>query len=370
MARRTVVPPVFVPPMGAISNRKFLERLAQWDTSVVRQKGENVVIRLHNGATAEVRAPNHHGANSPLAIQRVLDLLGVSWHEFMTRDLSPPTQEELNEFRTEMVGEVTDLLDAFAKSERTEEERRAAREERTRRKKERRDQAAREAARMTTPTAPPITEVGTQPTKRKYTKSGKPRKTGVIRRVYELVLQAGGEAVTAQTLQVKMPEIEISSIRGALLNLSRKDEIVRVSQGVYRSKSAVPQIIIHQDAPQVTRHPAEWDGEDRRNGDREDPHRTVEGPQSPFTAPVRTEDAPVGVQDQAVPERAPEGPEQPPMMVVNIPARERTATEQADEMVVEVLDLLMPQGFKAKHLPYIERFRRAACELIEAVENK
>lgn len=331
----------FFPSMGSISNRQFISRMKDWGWRVKKVRGEETVLETPGGKKVTVASAHTHSGNSQHTVNEVLSFMDMTWQEFIRpldadmqlalriyANLSPEEQDEL--WQEGKLERALDLMFMKARqrfiNDREHERRRAARKQDKERKVMSRSQ--RRQPLPTIAAAPPPPEESATPPEATELPPVKPVEEirqftrGLTNRILDHLV-ASDQPMSTDRLCALEPDAKRASIQGALSNLVKYGVAQRVKPGVFRIRDEARKpgdvrvdVVAHAGAPDNSPVP----------------------PQTTATFPVK-----VGVS----------------MM---IPADD-------EESMNEVLDLLFPNGFKARHLPYIDAWRAATVNLLRVANE-
>jgi hypothetical protein len=387
----------FFPSMGNISNRKFIERMETWGWKVKKVRGETTLMETPHGIKCEVRSAHIRQGNSAKTFQEVLSVMDMTWEEFirpMDADMQLAMEQYLllDDEERRLIWDAAEVKH-MTRMQRVKEQQRA---QDLRKRDERRAAAKAERDRKRThPQATPLdlhkpvfaeshepeeTTVADEEPKAEpkpdddkvtlaHLKPGqvpsvgqvKRRVRGATNRTLD-VLVAANEPVSIERLTKLLPDIRRDSIQQACLSLVRWNVAERVKPGVYRVRD-----------------------EARRNGDVRVGVDITARAALPEPAPAVPAASPVTVQ-HVVPVQdvtattAPVEPRPPAETrdtgrtadvepIQKTYASDGSGDLQMDEMVNETLDLLFPQGFKARHLPLIDQWRQATIALMREING-
>lgn len=360
----------FVPSMISISNRTFIERMKQWGWREKKTKGDKVLMEAPNGTKIEVLRPGIHQGNPKETFQAVLDAQNMTWTEFIM-PLEPEVQAALDYYvsldpdEQEAFRDNARLVEALNDQRVMEHQRDVSRraniEKRKKREAEKKARQFPVETRKVEPMVPKTEPVQPEPEEpvvdepehlppvkpvtqvREFTK-------GLTNRVLMHLVESD-QPMSIDKLSQLERDARRSSIGAALANLVKYGVAQRVKPGVYRIRD-----------------------EARRNGDvkvdlditaRAGAPRPEEVPAVP-PVPVVT-DATASVESPVVPADV--------VRTADADLRQttypvpRSGDLNTDELVNETLDLLFPQGFKARHLPLIDQWRQTTVALIREVNG-
>lgn len=330
-----------------MSNRAFISRLCQWGATVEKTKGEDTHLRMPDGCRKTVRSEHHHQGNSAkTCIDLVTDCLGTDWNTFATTLPRPLTEDERRDYTDlikitrldekrggeaekwadvqwfELPSFVKERLHQEAEKEQQERDREAARERRRIEKEQAR--MAAEAALAAVPD-PDDTDSVSSETEEKIKAR---REKGHVNLVFDALVEA--KVPMSISKMAEMTGLTRDQAGAAAVNLCNGGSIMRVKQGVYKAKEQYAATEVHMTVEpqpvQMTERAAE------AIVDLVDIDRTLRG-------------------DKALEQRV----ERRPVL--------------DEDVANDILDLLFPQGFKARHLPAIERWKEATEYLIHEVQG-
>jgi hypothetical protein len=306
------VPKAAVPSMGAVSNRRFIERMIDWGWEVNKASGEKSLMTLPTGDEVWVMSAHVHRSNPLSVFNAVLRITGdISWETFWTLDVIAELRKVQDDLRAEIEAE----------------ERRIAKRERKHRKEKQRRMPTTEPARVIN------LDSGTDVTEElKRLEAEVPeereRRIRVQPRVLALLMESGEPwAVSNIAKHLNAPD---SSISGACGRLVQSGLLTRVAHGVYQAVRTGSDHKVHISVGTAL--------EAAQPGQPVDVALAPESPSAARTAPATT-------------------------------ATETPVDGQWDETINEVLDLMFPNGFKARHLPLIDRWRRATVALLRELNS-
>lgn len=348
----------FVPSMISVSNRTVIDRMKKWGWREKRTKADMVLMEAPNGAKIEVKRAGIHEGNSKTTFQNLLVIMEMSWEQFIT-PLHPDAQGVLDWYVTlsgeeqERYRQKLKLIDALDTQRMLDHQRdisrRANIEKRKKREAEKKAHTFPVEVTRVEPKKETIVEAPkpTPPPKRDTTPltvvptitevAGKISNRGATNSVLDLLVKSS-EPMSLDRLCRELPQFSRGSINQAASQLVITYGVAeRVKPAVYRIK------------PEARR-------EDVRVG------LDITARSGPPLAEVTS-----GPVTSAVAEPAPETPlpPTPPPVVVKTHA----PAGDYDEMVNETLDLLFPEGFKARHLPLIDTWRQATLALMRDING-
>lgn len=360
----------FLPSPGSISNRAFLERLQLWGWKIKKVRGDDTELYAPNGAKATVRSAHSHQGNSQRTINDILDRMEMSWARFiapMEPDelLSLRLYQQLDDEEREIIwraGEVEQMVQMErvkeqqrAQQQRIKDERAAARKAERDRKVSHPDPTPIDATKPVSadpPEEPKEAPVNTPAPKEGPLPPVKPVDEvstftkGLTNRILDHLVRSD-QPMSIDRLARLEPDARRDSIGAACSNLVKYGVAERVKTGVYRIRDEARR------------------GSDVRVGlditARTAPEPTP-APPAPVEQPVPVPIAPPVVKSEVV-RSGDDRPETPAYPVV------RPGSTDMDEMLNDTLDLLFPQGFKAKHLPLIDRWRQATIALMRDINE-
>lgn len=329
----------FAPRPMRLSNRALIRQMESWGWHVRRVHGEWTEMQNPIGERIDVRSAHTHVGNAPLTYQEVLERTGdrLSWNQFM-RPITEESEviaeilrrcegrEDFLEAVDEMVRvaeEAEQQLQA-RKDESAERERRRQRDQKSRKKRARKAAATQQREDTPVNAAP----TPTPPEPEGYVVKNR----GMADRVFAVILNRSGPITNAQIAE----ELELdwdenkSAIGNATNYLSKLGVIDRVKRGVWQRKHQYSAHDVTIDV--VSRNLDSIPVEIR-------PHQPT-----PEAEPVREK-------------------------VREIHADRRFLNEDRDELLNDLLDLMFPDGFKAKHLRSIEQWKQATVALIDSIEE-
>jgi hypothetical protein len=331
------VPATLVPPRSSVSNRTVIARLKAWGCTGEKQKGEYTYFDSPWGDRIEVKSATYHRKNGSRQWDSIVNGLRVSYQEFMARDLSPLDQDTLKAAAVM----AKDFVEGLREQEAEEKARLAAREAEQQAKREQREvaaQAARQAREKRRMSAQrrqqQLAVVPDDEATAALTSEPKVRQGRIINQVLDFLIGCGEPCSIDRIMTSFDNPPRRSSVQGACLRLVDQGVVDKVKPGVYQAK---PQ---HQ---------------------RQDVRVGVQGAIDGGVA--------AKVQDIA------HGPEKPvqealPPMPVPRAGRFIPANLTDNEATInDVLDLMFPSGFKAKHLPLIDAWRTATIALMRDIEH-
>lgn len=317
----------FRPAPSKISNRGLIARMKQWGWKEEKPKGDYLSMRSPTGQRVLVRSPHQHTGNSKETLHEVLEAMGgISWDHFIGANLTDLdielgqyiatlSDEEVVPF-LRSVGTAMQEIKAVDKEIEAAIHRADAHQRKEARRKAREEQ--RQEQHVTAQPAP-------------VTPIKKPRNRGISNRVYDL-LATTGHAMSLQAIASALGDITSDQAGNACANLMEAKAVQRVKHGVY------------QVLPQHQRQDVRVDVVARN----EDTGET--GEKVALHVPQ--------AQPLPVVASAPEVPAPRPVAGLQF---------DYDESINDVLDLLFPQGFKAKHLPAIDAWRQATIALMREI---
>lgn len=333
------LPEAFIPPMGKISNRRFLARLNDWNCRVIKVSGEWTSVDVRE-TLVRVRSAHTHTGNSVDTFTEILGILGLDWIGFMSADLGPETYRKASESlraRLKLEEEYTAYMNhgtipQWAMDE--VQEQALSEHAKWQRKQDRR--SLKEATSMAAQPVQPdpvidLTNVDIHAELARVTKPEPdelpetPTRTRIINRVFDLLVESG-EPMSTNRLCEALGDTSMSSTTGALLGLVRHGVAERVKPGVYRAVTDMMQQdtmrMNHQGKAQVTLS-------------------------APVVAPPTLVQAPQPVERERAVEYPPVSP----------------------TIVDDVLDLMFPDGMRvrAADLPLLDEWKRLTVEVIRRV---
>lgn len=327
----------FVTSQAQISNRNLLARMKAWGWDVESVNGDwtSMTAGPMNDRTKyrmEVRSEHTHTKNHAGVFRQVLSIMGLTWEEFMTTDLA--TQNE-----TIKAQDIEFGLDYLGRLFQSTADQRAMQQEKYRRaeeKKQKRLEAQQKAHEATTAglnpdqeTPMPAPALALAPVRLR-----KKHERGISNLVFDTLVKIGEPASVARLAQ-ELPQFKYNQVGVSACYLANIGTVIRVKQGVYQ----VAEKYRHQDVSvSVTA-------------------RTENG-STTQTLTVVPDSSPDVAPDSAPAEVVTSAQEQPP--TVSRPVL-------TEDIANEVLDLLLPEGFKARHLPLIEAWKRATEALMAGV---
>lgn len=348
----------FTPSIGKISNRGLIAKMEQWGWHVKKVSGEWTTMESPTSKKIDVRSGHTHTGNSRVIINEIIDSMEMSWEQFVA-----PFNEEENEimllFKTMDPNEFTRFREGYKKEALAqqaiakEKDRRQQEQARDVRRQERHQArtekaAMHEAARSKPPVPEPPKVTPLRPVLDSLTVSAvvedaDAARVRVINKVFDLLVDTG-EPMSCQKITDQIPYARYRAVQSACLNLFRQGVVERLKTGIYQVKD-------------------EHKGQDvridvvARSGDRD---RIV---QEADVKVAEILDMPEGPAKTMAAVKA-----EPLVMAAREVVREVEADR--DETINDVLDLLFPQGFRAKHLPLIDTWRRATIALIDEIGTK
>lgn len=316
------VPKAAVPAMGAVSNRRFIERMIDWGWEAASTKGEHTVMTVPTGDEVWVCSPHVHSRNPLSVFNEVLRCTGdISWTEFWTIDV-PAELRKVAE----------DIKQDLALAQRRQDKR----NKRDRKREERRRMAAQQPARVINlDSGSDVTEELSALEAEVTASQEREVRHRVQPRVLALLVESG-EAMACLTISQHLGIDNDNSVSGACGRLLQQGLIERVAHGVYRAV--------------------------RTSGDHR-VHVSV-GAQQPEQAPVASTFPVV-----ELPPEKPSAARTAPPSAPSDPRTDPMEGDQWEETINDVLDLMFPNGFKAKHLPLIDRWRQATKALMRELQD-
>lgn len=311
-----------------MSNRSVLKRLAEWNCAVLKVQGDWTTVDVR-GTPVKLRSAHVSTGNSTETFRQMLDAMGMSWPEFIGAPVGPETlratvslsRHEEGRTTAENTAPPTAWLNALheqALEMYAEHERQAKRKPRKPVVPEiETEQELRETLTGPVPaeTIPAEKEpsVMTDATVHPMTSHrGRPPK-GVIpntTKVLEYLIREARPVATHEIAEaLGMGHQQVTQACSGLVN---GKSVVRVKHGVFKAAdSTLQHVRLHQDAKE------------------------------------RVE-----------------------QVVAAVVAATETETEPVDEDVInDVLDLLFPNGFKARHLARLDSWREETKRLIQEVQS-
>jgi hypothetical protein len=334
----TGLPVGLIPAPAQTSNRRIIDRLKEWGCLVVKTKGDWTVVESPWGGAFEVRSPQCHNKNGIDTIQEFLSILGMSWNDFMGTDLTPFTPEEKEAMRgqsedaSQYLRVLTNRAADGATKQRAEAfidaQEEAARqiEQERKRKQRRQEREARMAAADAERQARLQVVQEEADAKHDIAQAPEPQRRRIINIVMDQLIESG-EPMSIDRLMGTFGEDQPNrnTVQGACLRLVDQGIVDRVKPGVYQAK------------PQHQR-------QDVRIG----VQGAVQGGVAAAVAP-----------DQAGPQNA--------VQRLGGGRIVPDTLSEAEETINDVLDLMFPDGFKARHLPLIDAWRRATIDLMQEI---
>lgn len=346
----------FTKKPGQISNRAFIHQMERWGWVQKRVKGDVTQMVAPNGHKIEVASAHISKGNSSATINAVCDYMGMKWEEFMdlTAEQAVMLENVMKGYadpdeRAEAFtnGVLRALLDRALEAAAEDSRRRQMDRERNEQRKREAKEAAAKAKEATMQGLAVVKEDGSSlPVREAQRQVGN---RGASNAVLEALIDAG-EPMTLRRLS-EVTGLKQGVCSNAATYLTNQGLATRVKSGMCSVKVEHLRQDVRVDVV-------------ARAGQPEAPQTPQETPEK---APVAAQTVTVGI-PPAAPVTAPEKPVvdtlptsagQPPKPVV---ASDYNGT------INEVLDLMFPAGFKAKHLPLIDRWREATSELMREIE--
>lgn len=338
----------FVPTVGSISNRALIGKMEQWGWKSKKVSGETTLMVAPNGTKIEVRSAHIKQGNSKQTFDELTKAMGMPWADFI-RPLNEDELVALKLFKALSIEEIAMVWDAWdlqdmTNAARVKEQQRAEqlrlRDERRANQKIERDR--RRNQQHTTPPAAIEEKTVEKPEKPDIVpevSAIKKRARGAVNRVLDALVSCD-EPMSVNRLAEMLPDIPRSTITGACLSLTETHNVAyRVKPGVYRLRDEARR------------------GSDYRVG------IDITASGAPNAAEVSR--APDEVQAKI--ERAVQKPDGWGGWAPEPTAVAPVAPD--DETLNETLDLLFPEGFKARHLPMIDEWRRATIALMREIRH-
>lgn len=368
----------FLPSVGKISNRALIAKMEQWGWKQGKSSGDTTTMVSPNGRKMLVRSVHVHQGNSKQTFAELLEIMGMSWTEFIT-PLDEVQLVALKAFQTLSQEERAMVWDALelremrdmqrvrdqqrAEQLRIRDERRAAAKADKERKRHQtynnpvvpveplEETVMTEAPKPSPPhldtshrealegiIADRRAEAGAAPNTRTVevpqASEVKKRVRGTVNNVLD-ILVAHDEPMSVNRICELLPDAPRSTVANACLALANTYGVVdRMKPGVYRLREEARR------------------GSDIRVGIDITAQNGAETP-IPAPAPLPSDDLPEMVKVDLLPV----GPRYAP------------TSDDDEETLSETLDLLFPNGFKARHLPAINRWREATLALLSEVES-
>lgn len=308
----TDAPPLFVQTMTQVSNRTVVDRCKAWGCIELKTSGEWTYFHFPpTDRKFKVRSAYQHNANSKFDFQEMLTAMDLTWSEFMGADLSPEARAETLVKEQQIMAEQISRRfgDQIAQIEKEikKEDRKSRKEERRRQRELEEQQMAAVAAKTAQADSNVMALVPAEqgPQRQRY-----------INRVFDLLVEKGdamSNSAVAEALGLTNAQAG-----SAMTSLYDQGVLDRIKPGVYQAKASVT---------------------------KKDTHVGV----------VFSGDAPVR---HTVPVAAP----------VTIRVQQDAPRDDEDATINEILDLIAPNGFKAKHLPLIDAFKAATLTLMREIE--
>lgn len=312
------VPKAAVPAMGAVSNRRFIDRMVDWGWETAQSKGEHVVMTLPTGDEVWVCAPQVHNRNPLSVFNEVMRCTGdIDWTTFWTTDVPA----ELRRITAELEAELE------------REQRRHGKRSRQKKEERRRMAASQPARVIDLDSASDVTDE-LQALERE-TEETREHRTRVQPRVLALLMESG-EPWAISNIAKHLGINNDSSVSGACGRLMQQGLVRRVAHGVYQAVRTGGDHKVHISVGQPP-----------------------EAAPVPLMASFPTPAPEIPAAARTAPPSAPSDPRQTP------PKGE----DQWEETINEVLDLMFPNGFKARHLPLIDRWRQATTALMRELQD-
>jgi len=313
----------FTPSRRRMQNRGFINQLRLWGWRQGKVSGDFTTMVAPNGTKLQVRSAHNHTGNAPEAYEQALEAMGITWDEFVAKGRDETDHNVGAVLRSiDLVKAPQDaerLMDAVAEAAKEMGE--ADKAERQRR---RADQIAerdrRRAARKAAPAAPPredrpVVEV-TEP------RGGASPQRGTADLVFAVILGHSGPITNAQIGEVL--GIDVASRIGNATNYLHSIGVIdRVKRGVWQRK--------HEYSP----HDMTFDIVSRNL-------------------------------DQ-IPREA--RPAEPPTPLPTQATKDRAVAEDRDELLNDILDDLLPDGIKMRHLSIVERWKQETAAMLDIIEG-
>lgn len=343
----TVEEMMAAPAPTQVSNRTIYERCLEWGCKVTKTNGNWVWMTSAMGAKFKVRPPQQHQANGKPDIDKMLESIALPWSVFIAAEiLDVKALEELGKgFRaSEYAGEHPD--DEMGPCSVCEESViRAVMVKRG--KKIAHSYCAKPQEAQPDPTPPPAEEENesvpdTMPDVLEVIVTDPPEEVEdqvtprqrYINQVFDLLVERGDPMSNQAVAEVL--GISPAQAGSAMTNLCNQGVVSRIKAGVYQAK------------PNILRRAGTFGLVLSGDG-------TVDHP--PFGT------VPPGYNVQ---------PNERPSSTVTFSSVESVHLEpnaEEDETLNEILDLIAPSGFKARHLPLIDAFKRSALALMREVNG-
>lgn len=310
------VPQAFIREPGHISNAQLIERLKQWGARQViddTPRDGTVLMELIGGHAVWVNAADNPLPNSPGTINEILEHFGVSWNQFASWDMRELWSRVASHRRqTRRTPESEDLPEGEAVED---------------------ADPADEATPPPTPPEPESTRTEPRPESPKPAertkRERKQKRIRIINHVFDALVTAG-EAMSTDRLAKELGRPK-GSITTACSSLVNQGVVERVKPAVYRVK------------PEHNRQDVRVDVVARAEEAHDDE------PDSPRQSPRE-----LGVVLPTTP--MPELPREP--------LTDGLADTDTEATIIELLDLLLPNGFRARHLPAVIAWRDLTRRLI------
>lgn len=311
----------FLPSPRRISNRGLINKLKEWGWHEGKNEGDDVWMVSPRGNEVRVRRADIHKINSDDQINAVLHVMNMTWEDFVlphpedvrnaAKVISSMNPDEVDEYAGAMVRTFAaqDELQSAIDHARMEQVK-AQRRERRRKPKETAVQPA--PKQEPQPTTPRLVVV-----------DAPKRNRGTYQRVWDVLSnQPQGISLDGLVRALDGSNDARSSINGACTRYVDRGFVERLGRGVYRVKPEYAHTDVRVDV--------------------------------------------VARSEQSVQVDAP--PAKPNPTEVFTDAMSGAAPMQEDT-INDLLDLMFPNGFKAKHLPLIDRWRQVTAALIREIEE-
>lgn len=313
------VPGALIPAMGKISNRSVLKRLAAWNCPVIKVQGDWTTVDVR-GHAVKVRSAHVSTGNSTETFRELLDRMGMTWPEFIGAPVGPEALRASVSMTRQEQGKPTAANTAppeFWLSELHQEALRMNAElTKTREPRHPKPEPQTEQELQETLTGPipaeKEPEVMTDATVHPMHRGpGRPPK-GVVPMTTKVLEYLIKEARPVASHEIASAlNLTQNQANGAGAGLVKAGAARRVKQSVYQAADSTMQHVrLHQETREQVEH------------------------------------------------------------VVAAVAATRAVDEPMDEDVInDVLDLLFPNGFKARHLARIDSWREETKRLIQEVQQ-
>lgn len=314
-----------VPRRSAVSNRSVINRLREWGAHGEKVRNDVTSMVLPGGETVEVISAHAHRRNGSNHWDAILTALNTSYEGFWMTDLAPPDKELIESFDKIMDSARETEGEMEAAERAAQEERDRTEAEKQEQRRQRRQQRAAESRRQKEENRVQQLAASTAPVDPSESVEGLPRqkRQHIINQVFDVLIRTGEPMSFKRICEVlNDPDVTESRVSSACSGLWRNGVAIRIKRGVYQA------------------HP-EHQRQDVRVG--------VQGRVNGLEHAEETAAASVPVTERV-------------RQVPRIPIGED------DQTINDLLDLMFPDGFKARHLAAIDTWRQATVALMHEIE--